>query len=280
MHDAWRAAGSPRVTPPPAVLDVPATAGGTQAAQAYRLLRTVLGTAVDDGLLEANPCRVSGATTVRRAERLPATVEQVWQMADLIAPRYRSALLVAAWSGLRGGELFALARRHVDLAAGTVRVERALLDPPGQPVGFGPPKSDAGRRTVHLPRVVLDELAAHLATYTSSGPEALVFTTATGRPVTTGSRTPALRPAREAVGRPDLRWHDLRHTGAVLAAASGASLAEQQRRLGHSSVRASLLYQHAADDRDQLLASKLDEVASAAARARTLAVVPDLNVTA
>lgn len=56
--------------------------------------------------------------------------------------------------------------------------------------------------------------------------------------------------ARRAAGRPDLRWHDPRHTGAVLAAQTGATLAELMGRLGHSTPGAAMRYQHAAADRD------------------------------
>ena len=66
-------------------------------------------------------------------------------------------------------------------------------------------------------------------------------------------------PAREAAGRPDLRFHDLRHTGATLAAATGATLAELMRRLGHSTPDAAMLYQHAADDRDAAIAAALSD---------------------
>jgi integrase len=108
---------------------------------------------------------------------------------------------------------------------------------------------------------VLETLAKHLEEYTGPHADDLVFTTATGRPVGTPQRSAFFGRARSTVGRPDLRWHDLRHTGAVLAAHTGASLVELQRRLGHSTARAALLYQHAADDRDQLLAQRLNELA-------------------
>ena len=64
-------------------------------------------------------------------------------------------------------------------------------------------------------------------------------------------------PAREAAGRPDLRWHDLRHTGAVLAAQTGATLAELMGRLGHTTPGAALRYQHAAQGRDAEIARRL-----------------------
>jgi integrase len=68
-------------------------------------------------------------------------------------------------------------------------------------------------------------------------------------------------PARAAAGRPDLRFHDLRHTGAVMATASGASLAEVMARLGHSTPAAAMRYQHAARGRDEQIAAALSEMA-------------------
>ena len=64
-------------------------------------------------------------------------------------------------------------------------------------------------------------------------------------------------PARAKAGRPDLRFHDLRHTGAVLAASTGATLAELMARLGHSTASAALRYQHASQDRDEVIAAAL-----------------------
>jgi integrase len=67
-------------------------------------------------------------------------------------------------------------------------------------------------------------------------------------------------PAREAAARPDLRFHDLRHTGAVLAASTGATLAESMARLGHSTPGAAMRYQHAAQDRDKVIAAALSKL--------------------
>ena len=66
--------------------------------------------------------------------------------------------------------------------------------------------------------------------------------------------------ARAAAGRPDLRVHDLRHTGAVLAAQAGATLAELMARIGHSTPQAALRYQHAARGRDTEIAKALSRL--------------------
>ena len=69
------------------------------------------------------------------------------------------------------------------------------------------------------------------------------------------------RRARKVAGREDLRWHDLRHTGATMAAQAGATLAELMNRLGHSDVKAALIYQHAAAGRDAEIARRLSAMA-------------------
>jgi integrase len=61
-----------------------------------------------------------------------------------------------------------------------------------------------------------------------------------------------------------LRFHDLRHTGNTLAAATGASTNELMSRMGHSSTRAAIIYQHATRERDRVIANKLDEMIKAA----------------
>ena len=72
------------------------------------------------------------------------------------------------------------------------------------------------------------------------------------------------RKVREAAGRPYLRFHDLRHTGAVLAAATGATLVELMQRLGHTTPGAAMRYQHAARDRDAQIAEALRRIATGA----------------
>lgn len=257
--DAWTAAGKPQPAPAAETIET-ATGerGTTTAAKAYGLLRNMLNAAIHDGLLTSNPCQIRGAGSVRAAERPVATPAEVTAIAENMPPNLAAAVLLAAWSGLRFGELFALARRHVDLDAGAVRVERALIVVPGEPVRFGQPKTHSSHRTVYLPQFVLNTLTAHLAEHVKPGPDSLLFTNAQGQPLTSARLSRVYRRAREAAGRIDLRFHDLRHTGATLAYSAGASVREVQNRLGHSTMRAASIYAHAADDSDRKLAGNLD----------------------
>ena len=182
--------------------------GASTTAKCYRLLRAILNTAVEDGLIGANPCRIRGAGAERAEERPLPTVEQVFALADAVKPRYRALVLVAAFSGLRRGELFGLRRAHVDLERGTVTValQRQQLDT-GEIV-VGPPKSDAGHRTVALPVEAVEALAAHLEEFTDPNPADWVFTGDKGGPLRQGVWHSEWAQARASLGLPDVHFHD------------------------------------------------------------------------
>ena len=235
----------------------------TARAHAYGLLRTILATAVADDLIDANPCRIRGAGTARtqHAPR-PATLAELTAIHDAMPDRYKAAVLMAAWLGLRFGELTELRRSDVDLAAKVVRVRRAVTRV-GSEFVVGTPKSRAGIRDVAIPPHLVPTIQSHLDRHVAEDPGALLFPARGGGHMAPSSLFRVFYPARDKAGRPDLRWHDLRHTGATLAAATGATLAELMARLGHSTPQAALIYQHAAADRDRAIADALSEMAGA-----------------
>ena len=242
------------------------TAGVTPvtAAKAYRLLKAILATAADDGLIRRNPCRVKGAGSDTSPERPVLTVTQVYALAEAVGSRYRALVLLACFCGLRWGELAALRRSDIDTDAGSVRVVRQLTEVNGQPPTFSPPKSDAGRRTVVIPQMILPDVSSHLASYTPPGADALAFTSPGGRPLRHSNfRGRTWLPALAAAGLPGIHFHDLRHAGNLFIADAGANLRELMERMGHSSSRAALIYLHSTSDRQRTLA---DAVAD---RART-----------
>ncbi|MGS2616860.1 tyrosine-type recombinase/integrase [Micromonospora sp. LZ34] len=156
------------------------------------------------------------------------------------------------------GELVALRRRDIDLDAGTVRVTRKLAALRSH-LEFGPPKSAAGVRVVTLSAAALEALRAHLAEFTAADADAPVFTGDKGALLRTGNFGGSVKWTRTvaALGMPGFPFHDLRHTGNTLAAASGASTRELMQRMGHASMRAALIYQHATTQRDKSIADAL-----------------------
>ncbi len=229
---------------------------------AYRMLRAMPNTAVSDGLIARNPCRVRGAGQAKSTERPVATLAELEAAVAAVPEHRRLLLLLPAWCQLRRGEVLALQRRDLDLLHATIRIERSLVRPMSGGIVLGPPKSQAGHRTFAIPSNVLPELRAHLDAHVGPEPGSWLFTNDHGGPMDFVTLDRVWRRARVAIGRNDLLYHDLRHTGLTWAAASGASLAELMRRGGHAHPAAALRYQHATDDRDRVIAGALAALAS------------------
>ena len=197
----------------------------------------------------------------------PATLPEIEKITATMPEPYAAMILLASSCALRFGELCELRLRDVVLdpegQRGHIRVQRAVVR-----VGGGyrvtTPKSDAGTRDVAIPPHLIQRYR------TTSGATSAPSRTRCCSPATrwapgTGHPLPqVLHAARAIAGRPDLRFHDLRHSGAVLAAATGATLAELMARLGHSTPQAALRYQHTAADRDQAIAEALSRIAQGA----------------
>lgn len=229
----------------------------TLRAHAYALLRTILGTAVAEDLLTANPCRIRGGGTAKTRHRTrTATLPEIAEIAAAMPARLRAMVLLAAWCGLRFGELAELRRGDVDLPGAVLRVSRGVARADGKVI-VGDPKSEAGIRTVSIPPHLVPLLEQHLADHVAADPGGLLFPAANGGHLAPSTLYGPFYKARDAAGRPDLRFHDLRHTGATLAAATGATLGDLMARLGHSTPSAAMRYQHAAEDRDRAIAEAL-----------------------
>lgn len=253
----------------------------TYRAHAYSLLRTILGS-VDPSVLPTNPARIRGAgSTSRRHEVEPLTLEELATLTEAMPEGRRLMVLLAAWCALRFGELAELRRSDVDVKNGVVKIRRGVVRTSGG-VAVGTTKSDAGARDVAIPPHLMPLVKMHLKEHTESPRDALLFPAASGRhlaPSTFYGEKPeqikkgkdielrgghGFYRARAVAGRPDAHFHDLRHTGAVLAAQTGATLAELMSRLGHSTPAAAMRYQHAAKGRDRAIAAALSTMVKGA----------------
>ncbi len=234
--------------------------GQVTAAKAYRLLRSVLNTAVEDRLIRSNPCQVKGAGVEHSAERPTLTVPQVVALAEAVPARFRVLVLLATVCSLRWGELAALTRADVDVCSGFVHVRRSVTELSDGRRLVGPPKSAAGRRVVAIPPSFLPLVVEHLAEYVASDADALVFIGPKGAPLRRANFQKHWRTATDTVGVAGLHFHDLRHTGNTLAAQAGATMSDLMARMGHASTRAARIYLHTTSDRDRVVAAELDRL--------------------
>ena len=115
--------------------------GKSTVAKCYRLLSSIMATALEDDLIGRNPCVLKNAGVERPRERPIATVEEVFALAEAIEPRYRTLVLTATFTGLRPGELRALKRRRRDLLHRTVQVVEQLQELSDRTLVIGPQRA-------------------------------------------------------------------------------------------------------------------------------------------
>lgn len=231
-------------------------------AHVYSLLRTILNAATPRHI-QVNPAQIKGAGQhpVRR-DIEPLNVEQVSELANAMPDRLRLMVLLGAWCQVRQGECLELRRRDVDLKNSVIKVSRGVTWVEGEP-NVGPPKTAAGARSIHIPRHILNDVQEHLESHANPGRDGLLFP---GTPDGNRQMHPStfasfhFDEARKNVGLPTVRFHHLRHTGASLAGQAGATVAELQARLGHTTPHTAMLYQHATAVRDRALAESLSRL--------------------
>lgn len=245
--------------------------GKTMAARVYSFVASIFRAAVANDVIPACPFRVKNAGKAKRQRpKTMATAQEVAAVLPHLPKRYRALVLVAAWGGLRSGELRNLRRRDVDLKKAVVHVREQVQNVPGQGKVVRELKTEAAHRDVDLPTHVVAMLREQIKARSQSGDwgrDGLVFPSRRGTPISQSVLWRTWNKARRAIGRPDLRFHDLRHTAADLAAHTGATVAELMARLGHATPNAAMDYQQAAAGAGKRIAAGLDAAAREAAAA-------------
>jgi len=210
----------------------------------HATLMSALNAGVRAGDLTNNPAALVELPRVTLPERAVWSAEQLVRFLDFTADDELHPLFALLGTrGLRRGEALGLRWSDVDLAALEVRVVQQLTAYGGVP-SFSPPKSRSGAR-----RIILDERLARclrghrgkqLLLAEQQGwvvdDHSLVFTKGDGSPLNPLAVTRRFDTVVASANLPRIRLHDLRHTSASVGLASGESLIEVSRRLGHSSI--------------------------------------------
>lgn len=223
-----------------------------------RLVRSILQVAVQDGLLARSVAADVDAPKRIQGNRRYLSDDEIEALVAEVPDEWKAFALIAAYGGLRFGEICGLRVDHVNFLRRNVRVEQAIVEVRGKH-HFGPPKSGAGR-VVSLPTFVVESISEHVRLW-PPGKDGLIFTESTGEPVWRSNFRkrvwlPALR--RSGIGK--LRFHDLRHTSAAIAIDEGAHPKTIQMRLGHHSAAFTLdTYGGLFQGLDGELADRLDD---------------------
>ena len=252
----------------------------------HSVLRRSLEQAVRWNLIPRNPAALADPPKVRKEEIKPLDAEQArafLRAAGETGDRYEALYVLSLAAGLRMGEALGLKWSDVDLAGGTLRVNRQLqrmrreedAGKPGRLV-FSEPKN-ASRRTVDLPQRALvalkrhrkDQLEEKLGAGGSYEDSGLVFATVKGTPLDAQNVVNRhFKPLLRRAGLPDIRWHNLRHSCFTLLLSRGVHPKFVQHLAGHASIQLTLdRYSHWMPSMGKHTASAMDEVLDEAGRA-------------
>ncbi len=230
----------------------------------HRTLASLLGAAVEDERIPRNPASGARLPKVEDRQVVPMSAEEVPALTTSMVEHVRAAVVVAAGTGLRQGELFGLTVDRVDFLRRELRVDRQLWSPiTGQPT-FVAPKSKASRRTIALSPVVIDALAAHLAAF-GPGDGGVIFHTMRGTPVSRVLGGDYIRAAVKRAGLSRITWHSLRHYHASTLLSAGVSPALVAERLGHDIQTLMRTYAHVVRSDDERVRAIVDEHLAASA---------------
>ena len=235
--------------------------GPTRKAHAYSLLHAIFVTAVADEIVDANPCRIRSAMSTKTQRGIePLSSAELGQLASEMPAVLSAAVLLMGWCGLRSGEVKGLRRSDIAPDGSTVTVTRAVTYRSGE-YRVDTPKTKAGTRTVSVPPHIRQVIVEHLAENVDVSSNSLLFKPVDDAPFLSdwAFRKP-FKKAAEKIGKPQLRVHDLRHTGATLAAQAGATTAELMNRIGHTTPEMAMRYQHVAAGRDAEIARRLSQM--------------------
>jgi integrase len=213
--------------------------------QIHAVLHGAFRWAVQTNVLTRNPA--DGATPPKLETPtlvLPKTAD-VARLIAAIGETFRAPLTIAAYTGLRRGEVLGLTWSALNLedSPPTLRIQGTLQRANGELVLL-PPKTDRSRRTVPLPASVAEMLRAVRTEQVERrllvGPAwqggDYVFDRGDGHPVDPDTFGKAFRRARAAAGLEGIRLHDLRHHFATMLVESGTNARVVSDLLGHSPV--------------------------------------------
>jgi len=216
----------------------------------YSYVSTVLKDAVENRRIARTPCVGIKLPEIVKKRVEPRTTLQVQAAAKAAGDRLGAAVLLAAGTGMRRGEVFGLTEDRVLFLERKIIVDRQLVGVrQGDPV-FGPPKTRASVREIPLPTSVAEALAKHIEQY-PPGPHGLLFTTSHGHAWRWTTLGEVWRAKMRAAKLEGFDFHELRHYYASLLIRYGESIKTVQARLGHKSAEETLnTYSHLWPDSD------------------------------
>ena len=227
----------------------------------FATVRAIMSAAMRDRLIGHDPCVRIKLPELPKSEIVPLTVDQVDALSAAIDPRYRALVAAGAGAGLRQGELFGLQVADIDFLRRTMTLDRQVQPGPGGVVEVCPLKNRDSYRTIPLGKVVVDALAAHLASYPVKGGQFVFRNPGGGALDRKWFNRHVWDPARDAARLVGVTCHDLRHFYASALIRAGLNPKVVAARLGHADASMTLkVYAHLWPDDEDRSRHAIDDV--------------------
>lgn len=238
----------------------------------HGVLHHALNQAVANGLLRSNPADACILPRVEKKELKPLDEDEISKFLVAIqGSPYEDIFLVTLFTGLREGEVLGLTWDCVDFERGILLINKQIQlhqEKGMKAYALVSPKNGKSRTVAAAPSVI--ERLKHrraaqaeqqlLAGPLWDNPDNLVFTDPSGKHLTKPTVYRAFKKAVAAIGRPDARFHDLRHSYAVAALRSGDDVKTVQSNLGHATAAFTLdVYGHVTDKMKQESAARMEK---------------------
>ena len=222
------------------------------------VLHKALSVAVKQGIISANPCDAAELPKTEKHEITPLTDKEIpLFLAAIEGSPMRNAYALCLFAGLREGECLGLSWKQVDFERGRLTISQQLQREKGKGHYIAPTTKSGKTRTIEPPAIAFEYLQAERAKQRENrlkagpawnNPEDLVFTNEAGTSYSVPAFYRRFKAIAASIGRPDARPHDLRHTAATVAIASGADVKSVQDLLGHATASFTLnVYAHTSE---------------------------------
>jgi len=243
----------------------------------HKIVNGSIKQAIKEQLLTFNPCTAVVLPKIEEQEMQTISIEQAKEFLEVarthrLYKRLYAAYLTELYTGLRRGELLGLRWRDVDLKGCKISINQQLITENGKPV-ISPLKTKGSKRTIAIPGEVSEAIKAYKdfkrAELKDNGfndiqikemlaPDKILFTTSEGTPFEPGNFVRNFKSLLKTVGLPeDLRFHDMRHSFAVISLQQGVDIKTLQSDMGHTSIETTLdRYGHVNEDMKRAAANK------------------------
>jgi len=223
------------------------------------ILHKALSVALKQGLIAANPCDAAELPKAEHKEIHPLADDEIPRFLSAIdSSPMRNAFALCLFAGLREGECLGLSWGQADFEKGRITVSQQLQKSKATGEYYIAPSTKSGKpRTIEPPPIAFEYLRAERVKQLEnrlkagpgwSNPDDLVFTDEAGRHYAIYTFYKRFKAIAASIGRPDARPHDLRHTAATVAIASGADIKSVQDLLGHATASFTLnVYAHTSE---------------------------------